>query len=63
MYLKDRRSDYGIYGVLWYKGKFFDQPGDASIDECLLRLRKMKPDVVYDVVAFDVSFPTRASNL
>lgn len=62
-YLKDRRSDYAVYGVLWYKGEHFDQPSDATIDDCLERLRKLKPDEVCHIAMFDVSFPVQASRL
>ncbi|HUW94223.1 MAG TPA: hypothetical protein VMW58_00400 [Anaerolineae bacterium] len=62
-YMSEREADYGVYGILWYKGRTFDEPADVTAEDCLARLRNMKPDQVHEVVAFDVSFPVQASKL
>ena len=62
-YMSDREANYGVYGILWYKGRTFDEPADVTVEDCLIRLRNMKPDEVHELVAFDVSFPVQASRL
>ncbi len=62
-YMSERQADYGVYGILWYKGRTFDEPADETVEDCLARLRDIKPDQVHEVVAFDVSFPIQASRL
>jgi len=60
-YLLEREVPTGVYGILWYKGTHFDQPSDATIDDCIARLDAMKPAGVDSVVAFDLSFSLQAS--
>jgi hypothetical protein len=39
LYMKSKKSKYGIYLVLWYKGDWFDNPNFDSMDLMLFRLR------------------------
>jgi hypothetical protein len=60
-YLLEREVPTGIYGILWYKGTHFDQPNDATIEDCIARLDAKKPAGVVSVVGFDLSFSVQAS--
>ena len=63
-YLEERGSTAGIYGVLWFKGKHFEKPKkdkDETLDACIERLHKIRPENVFDVVGFDVAFKKSAS--
>jgi hypothetical protein len=60
-YLEERDVDFGIYVVLWFKGRRYSQPSDSSLDACIERLKEELPGRVVDVVGFDVSFKESAS--
>jgi hypothetical protein len=61
LYISDRQLDIGLYGVLWFKGRWQNEPKDKTIAECLNRLLELKPANVAEVLFLDVSFPTPAS--
>jgi hypothetical protein len=61
LYLLEREVTTGVYGVLWYKGTHFDQPSDATLDDCIAKLDAKKPAGVVSVVGFDLSFSVQAS--
>lgn len=60
-YLQERGVPTGVYGILWYKGTHFNQPSDATLDDCIARLDAQKPVGVISVVGFDLSFSVQAS--
>ncbi len=62
-YLRERDVKFGVYGVLWYKGRDFDRPTDMSLEECVAKLQRIKPDNIAHVLGFDVSFQIQASKL
>ena len=62
-YMNERNNHWGVYGVLWYKGKNFNFPSDDTIENCISRLEEIKHTLVTEIVVFDVSYHLPASRL